>query len=261
MNELDAQQQNLLRTLFGGPGEIAIELGAVSAHSIGARGLQAYKANGHMLAERALLAAYPVVTQLLGAESAAELARALWHAHPPTQGDMALWGATLADFLANNTQLQEEPYLADVARAEWALHCCAVALDAPADPASLVLLTTEDPDLLGVRLAPGCAVLRSAWPVASILGAHVLGVPSLADAGAELRDGVAQEVLVWRQGFRPQFRQALPGETALLGHLLSGATLGQALDLSKRLDFAQWFPMAIASQLVLGVFVQNSAAT
>ncbi len=260
MSDLAAQQQDLLRALFDWPADDATELIAARAQNTWARGLKAYQTNGHMLAERALLAAYPVVTQLLGEESLADLARAVWHAHPPVYGDLAMWGDALPDYLAHSPQLQAEPYLADVVRVEWALHRCATAADAAADPASLSLLTTEDPDQLGLRLAPGCAVLRSPWPVASILGAHVHGTPSLADVGAELRAGVSQEVVVWRQGLRPQFRQALPGEADMLQHLMTGAAMGPALDHAPELDFTQWFPSAVASQLVLGVFTQITGA-
>ena len=259
MNALLDQQRDLLRALFDNTGLPAIKSGAAPAHSMSVRGLKAYKTNGHMLAERALLAAYPVVAQLLGAESAADLARALWHAHPPTQGDLALWGDALPRYLAHSPQLQEEPYLADVARAEWALHCCASAADAVADPTSLALLTTEDPDRLVLRVAPGCAVLRSPWPVVSILNAHLDGSPSFAEVGAQVRAGTAQDVLIWRQEFRPKFRQALPGEAELIDLLMASIPMGPALDQSPTLDFAQWFPDAIASQLILGVVVQNSA--
>lgn len=259
MSELAVQQQNLLHALFDGPAASAIKSGAAPAYSMSARGLKAYRANGHMRAERALLATYPVVAQLLGAESAAGLARTLWHVHPPSKGDLALWGDALPEFLADSAQLQEEPYLADVARVEWALHRCATAADADTDSSSLALLTTQDPDQLGLRLAPGCMVIRSPWPIVSILSAHQPDALSLENAGSELRAGVAQNIVVWRQGFRPMFREALPGEMDLLAHLLAGASLGAALDQSSGLDFTQWFPSAMASQLVLGVFVQNSS--
>lgn len=206
-----------------------------------------------MLAERTLAAAYPVVRQLVGVESMGDLARALWHAHPPTRGDLACWGDTLADFLLASTQLQDEAYLPDVAHAEWALHRCATAADRAAEPASLALLTTHAPDALGMTLAPGCWVLRSAWPVVSILGVHVRGTPSFAEVGQELRANTPQDLVVWRSGLRPEFRKALPGEADLLSALLAGATLGQALDAATALDFGQWFPLSIQTQLVLGV--------
>lgn len=252
MSDLATQQQDLLRALFDWPAEDATQLIAARAHRTWARGLKAYQTNGHMLAERALLAAYPVVAQLLGEESLADLARAVWHAHPPTHGDLALWGDVLPDYLASSPQLQDEPYLADVARVEWALHCCATAPDALADRSSLALLTAQEPDTLGLLLAPGCCIVRSAWPVVSILGAHLHNAPSLAEVGRELRASTPQDVVVWRSGLRPEFRQAVPGEADLLLALLNGAPLGQALDAATALDFGQWFPLSIQSQLVLG---------
>ncbi len=253
MSSLAAQQQALLQLLFEWPEQNATNLVATPAINTWARGLKAYKSNAHMLAERALAAAYPVVGQLLGTESLADLARALWHAHPPECGDLACWGDTLADFMQASAQLQDEPYLPDVALAEWALHRCATEPDRMADPASLARLTTHQPDTLGLVLAPGCTVLSSAWPVVSILGAHLKGAPSLSEAGQALRAAIAQDVVIWRCGWRTEFRQALPGEVAVLSALLDGHSLGQALDTAVELDFSQWFPLAVQTQLVLGV--------
>ena len=149
MSTLAAQQQALLAALFHMPAENATETIAAYPQYTGARGLKAYQANGHALAERVLRAAYPVVTQLLGDESMADLARAMWHAHPPTCGDMAHWGAGLPEFVSHSEQLRDEPYLADVAAAEWALHRCATAPDAlfgaAPDIASFTLLAEHDP--------------------------------------------------------------------------------------------------------------------
>jgi hypothetical protein len=250
-SDLARQQQVLLDALLAWPAENAIKTIAVYAVDPGARGLKAYQTNGHMLAERALQAAYPVVAQLLGGESFADLARALWHARPPLRGDIACWGGDLPAFLQSSVQLQDEPYLADVAQAEWALHQCAGAPDADADLSTLALLTHEDPAELTLALAPGCAVLRSAWPVAAILGAHRDGNPSLQEAGALLRDAVAQDVLVWRAGLRPAVRAAMAGETDAVQALLEGASLGLALEHASDLDFGQWLPLAVQTGLVL----------
>lgn len=252
-SDLARQQQVLLDALLTWPADDATKTVAAYAIDPRARGLKAYQANGHMLAERALQAAYPVLAQLLGGESFADLARALWHAHPPTRGDVACWGGDLAAFMQTSAQLQDESYLADVARVEWALHQCAGAPDASADLPTLALLTSEDPDQLRLMLAPGCAVLRSAWPVAAILGAHRDGQPSLAEAGAMLQSGVAQDVLVWRAGLRPEARAAVPGEGDLVQALLEGISLGQALERAPALDFGLWLPMAVQSGLVLAV--------
>ncbi len=253
MSTLARQQEVLLDALLAWPGDLATKNIANYAVDTRARGIKAYQTNGHMLAQRALQAAYPVVAQVVGDESFADLARALWHAQPPLRGDVACWGEGLAVFMQSSAQLLEEPYLGDVARAEWALHQCATAADRAADLPSLALLTTHDPEQLRLLLAPGCAVVRSAWPVASILTAHLEGRPSFDEVGAQLRETRAQDALVWRAGLRPRVRLVVDGETDVLLPLLRGESLAQALDAAPALDFGQWLPMAVQSGLVLSV--------
>jgi hypothetical protein len=208
MNALAQQQQALLGTLLALPGS-AQAADAVTAlralvHSPWARGLAAYQANGHELAERSLRAAYPVVAALVGGDSFATMACELWHRHPPVRGDLACWGDALPAFVDHNPQLADVPYLADVARVEWALHRAAGAPDAGADPASFALLTQADPATFTLRLAPGTAVVTSDWPVASLVTAHLHEDPSLAVAAGRVQARAAECARVWRQGLRPR---------------------------------------------------------
>jgi hypothetical protein len=259
MTTLAAQQQALVDALFARPASDAIKNIASCALNPWARGLKTYQSNGHALAERALQCAYPVVTQLLGDGSFADLARALWHAHPPVRGDVALWGAQLPQFLAASADLQDEPYLEDVGALEWALHSGATAADGAADLPSLSLLTTEDPAELALCLAPGSAVLTSAWPVVSIWEAHRTPSMDMAEVGALVRQRVGQSAVVWREGFKPSVRQALVGEAPLLRALLGGSSLGDALDGAADLDFAAWLPLAVQTGLVLGARPRDAA--
>ncbi len=255
MTTLAQQQQALLAALIDWPPHQAIQNLGDIAQGVGVpseRGLKVYQANGHMLAERALRAAYPVLAQMLGEHSFAELARAFWHEFPPVHGDIAVWGEHLADFIEHSEQLRSEAYLRDVAQAEWALHLCASAPNRETDLASLSLLTTEDPQFLGLVLAPGMTTVTSAWPLASLLLAHRERVPSLDEAGQQLRDRVAQDVVIWRAGFQPRLRLAMAGERDLLGALQSGMGLEAALEAATGLDFSQWLPVAVQTGLVLG---------
>jgi hypothetical protein len=253
MSTLAFQQQALLDALFAWPAEYAVKNMASCVVDKSARGLKVYQSNGHALAERALKATYPVISQLVGPESFSNLCRALWHIHPPVRGDVAQWGQALVAFLRTSEQLQDEPYLADVAAAEWALHVCASATDANADLATMALLTTHEPEHLYFSLAPGCTVVQSAWPVASILGAHLEQTPSFAEVGQQLREGLAQDAVVWRCGLRPTMRLALAGEAAFVARLLNGAALAQALDGAPDLDFGAWLPLAVAGGLALSL--------
>lgn len=258
MSRLAQQQQALLDALLGSPTEAAAQALAGAVATPWARGLQVYRANGRALAQRALGAAYPVLVQLLGEDSFSALAQAFWQAQPPRRGDMNQWGETLADFLAGDAQLQDLPYLPDVARLEWALHRCAQTADATAEPASYQRLMDEDPARLTLVLAPGCTLLASAWPVASIVTAHHTEQPDLGTAAERLRAGLGETALVWREGLRPRVRAVWPGEAALLSALQAGASLAAALEMAHALDFAAWLPMAGRTGLLLAVHPLHS---
>ena len=253
MSALAEQQQALLGALLSWPPDQAEAELADQVTGPWTRGLKAYQANGHALAQRALGASYPVLAQLLGADSFAALARAFWHAHPPVRGDVTQWGGDLAEYLAHSDQLRDDPYLPDVARVEWALHRCACASDAQADAATFALLMAVDPAQLKLRLAPGCVLLPSGWPVASIMSAHLEGTPDFSEVGSRLAAGIAETALVWREGLRARVRLAVPGEEVLLAALLAGRPLGAALEGTPELDFSTWLEMAARTGLLLAV--------
>ncbi|MBS3910676.1 MAG: putative DNA-binding domain-containing protein [Hydrogenophaga sp.] len=267
LHTLAVQQQALLQGLLARPGSAQAREAEEHLHGVldtrhiqAARGLTAYQANGHAMAERALLSAYPVVAALIGADNFALLARDLWHQHPPQRGDLAQWGDALPGFLQHIAQLADVPYLSDVARTEWALHAATGAADAAPDPASFARLAQEAPEGLALTLAPGTAVVCSAYPVASLIGAHRDATPRLDEAARRLRDGQGEHALVWRQGHRVRLQGIDPSASALLRALLAGADLPQALDAvfaeadgANAFDFSAWLNAAVTDALVTGV--------
>lgn len=267
LHSLGAQQQALLQALLARPGSTAAcaakecLVGFLDTRHIQtARGLDAYQANGHAMAERSLLSAYPVVAALIGGDNFALLARDLWHHHPPLRGDLAQWGDALPGFLRDNAQLADAPYLSDVARAEWALFRAAGAADAAPDPGSFARLAQEAPEGLALTLAPGTAVIDSTYPVASLIAAHLDTRPTLDEAAQRLRDGLGEQTLVWRQGLRPRLQQIDPPASSLVQALLAGAELPQALDAAcavagpdDAFDFSSWLNAAVTDALVIGV--------
>jgi hypothetical protein len=265
MSTLARQQQAMLAALFDWRPEDAMQNIAAYTTDTRARGLKAYKSNGHALAQRALQAAFPVLAQLLSAESFDALARAYWHAEPPTCGDVAEWGVGLPAFVRRSAQLQDEPYLADVAALEWALHRAASVADAEVDAASFALLASHEPEALQLRLAPGCAVMVSAWPVASIWAAHIDQRVSFDELRQRFQAGTPEFAAVWRSALRTQVQQITCAEHTLLGALLSGRSFGEALDAvstqdttngaAHPWDASSWLANAVQGGLLLGVQV------
>lgn len=246
-------QDAALQTLSG----VALPVRAGAQAHLG-RAVMAYRAHGRALAPRALAAAFPVLAQLLAEENFGALARAFWLAQPPALGDMAQWGAGLAEFVRQAPQLADEPYLADVAHVEWALHRLAFVADAAPDLTSFTLLTTQDPAALTLVLSPGARCITSPWPVVSIINAHLSGEPPLAEAARLLREPTGETALLWRDGLRPRVRQAVPGEAAFVTALQSGASLPDALAQASALDFNAWLAPAVQSALLLGAAPYNN---
>ncbi|MDP2817479.1 MAG: DNA-binding domain-containing protein [Polaromonas sp.] len=257
---LAAQQQALLQALVRPRHADAMKTIAAHVHLTGAdsqkridRGLQAYRSNGHALAQRVLAAAYPVVAALIGAESFDGLSRHFWQSVPPARGDMAQWGEAFAGFIESLVDLAcEEPYLGDVARVEWALHVAATEADGRGDRGSLGLLQSADPAALTLALCPGARAVPSVFPVVSIVLAHAGETLSLQHAGERLRERVAETALVWRQGLKPALRQAQSGEAAFIDALLQGRSLAGALSAAPGFDLTPWLAPAVHTGLLLG---------
>jgi hypothetical protein len=221
------------------------------------RGLAAYQAAAGALAQRALAAAYPVVQALMGEASFAALARAFWQTCAPVQGDMALWGESLALFIQQSAQLASEPYLSDVARLEWAVHQAQTAADETAPTTGLQRLTADDRAGLRVRARAGTTLVSSAHPVHSVWQAHQ-DSESAADRFAPVRaafaQGLPEHALVYRAGYRVSVL-ALPSEQATFtAAVLSGLSLGDALQQAhEQFEFEPWLICALRHNWIVSI--------
>ncbi len=277
----EAERQNrLLALLWGKAGAVDMDFtGTVAARQ---RGLAAYRANAAALAPRALAGAYPTVALLLGAAPFAALARAFWHRHPPQRGDIACWGAGLPPAIQQDPQLIGEPYLADVARLDWAVHGAAAAADDIGPPVGLDLLASADPALLQLRLRTGSAVVVSPYPIVEIWRAHH-GPPSggpgpqppeAGDAGGgggggggggrfdaareALREGKAQAAWVTRTGgCRVEVLALDEAGARFTQALLDGACLeASLLQAGPAFNFEAWLILALRHHALAEVQVQ-----
>ena len=146
-----AQQQILLNALFDTWPSVQANAALAAQQTWPAgqyqRGLQAYRSNASLLAQRVLAAAFPTLKRLMGDESFDGLAVHFWRTHPPTKGDLAQWGEELEGFLRTIPELmQHEAYLPDVVALEWALHAGLTAADSDSiDPVPLALIESEFP--------------------------------------------------------------------------------------------------------------------
>ena len=254
------RQQMLLRALWrdARPGVAA---GWMRDGERFTRGLAAYQANAGALAERALGAAFPTVAQLVGEASFAALARTFWHRAPPERGDVATWGAALADFIAGDAQLADEPYLADVARLDWAVHLAGSAADDDQAPSGLDALATHPPEQLRLRLRAGSALVASAHPVVAIWQAHRSGPGDdperFAGVQAAFAEGRGENALVVRAGWRVQVHALSAPDARFAAALLDAPPLALALkEAGAGFDFGSWLLGALRAGWIGGAEVR-----
>jgi len=252
------RQQMLLRTLLRDTSPDSLQGWMREREPRAGRALAAYTANAGASAERALSASFPVVRELLGEQSFAQLARAYWHAFPPARGDLAWLGESLPAFIAEADQLAEEPYLADCARLEWALTRAEVASDATAEPHTLTLLAELDPGAIGLELTPGTAVLASVHPIVTIWqahqgadgqgtdGSHGESADRFAAVRAAFAAGKGERAWVWRDGWRARASQVDSAGFQFMHALREGRCVGDALlAAGESFDFAGWLALSL----------------
>ena len=243
------RQQQLLRALWQRGDAPGLNLWLRESGERAGHALAAYRGNASAIAERALASAFPTVQQLLGDESFAMLARALWHHAPPQRGDLACWGDALPGWIERDAQLAEEPYLADVARVDWAVHTIEQAADVDPPAAGLALLAEHDPRALRLRLRPGLTLVSSRWPVVTIWHAHRRAdADRFAPVRAALAAGTAEHALIARSGWRAHVDALDAGDAAFTAALLRGESLGRALDeAGEAFAFDHWLRRALAT--------------
>ena len=212
--------------------------------------LAIYRGNLAATWNKTLAGAYPVLQVLVGEEFFAALSRAFGKQHPSNHGDLNLYGAQFADFLATFPHVADYPYFPDVARVEWAVHRAHAASAPPAfDWRTLAALTPQQLDETRWHFHPACSLLSSEWAVAQIWHAHQ------ADSQTALPAHLATAEFAIT--VRPQWKVDLlclnRADFLALHYLQRGAPLGEALDVAlladPQFDFStrlqQWLAQSV----------------
>ena len=199
----------------------------------------------------ALEATFPVVCRLVDRRFFGWLADRYIREHPPTGPCLVEYGADLPEFVAAFPACANLPWLADVARLEWAMN---MAMHAPdVVPLAPEWLGGTAPSALGqlaLRLDPSLTLLASRWPVDAIWRAARDG-----DATSTVDlDAGAVQLEVRRAGDAVVYR-ALPCATFVFREALAaGRTLTEAvetaLDVDPALDVAAEIRALLDDRLV-----------
>lgn len=184
-----------------------------------------YRNNVIASLSEALEQSFPAVVNLLGEDYFKALARAFVAEHPPSSPVLMWYGADLGDFIEGFPPLQAYPYLADVARIEWAWLQAYHSADAvPLDPAEIGAIAPEEVGNIRFEKHPASGVFRSQWPVWDLARANRFDV----NAGIEIELAKPQSVLITRPEFEVELVLLRPGGDVFVTALFDGATLAEA---------------------------------
>jgi hypothetical protein len=205
------------------PGLIAGDMAEVD------RRFAVYRNNVAVSLTEALASRFPVIRRLVGEAFFAPLARLYAETDRPRSPVLAEWGEGFAGFLAGFPPLAGYPYLADVARIEFARGRAFHAADAPPiDPASLA---AADPGEVRLMLHPSVRLLRLAYPALSIWARNQPG-----GQAAPLGTGPEIALILRDAAFQVPVRALCAGDAALLEAILAGQSLAQAAAAAQRAE-------------------------
>jgi hypothetical protein len=199
----------------------------------------------------ALAATFPTVQALVGPEFFRSLARAFVGHALPLQPVLAEYGASFPAFVAGHEAARDLPYLADVARLDWALN---LAFHAPSggqlQAADLSAFPGERLPSMSMALAPGAVLISSRYPLARI---WETSQPGAASETVDLNSG-GVDLLVLRRPDDAAFVILSAGEAAFIAVLTAGLSLEQAALEALRVDPAFDLASSFGRFLALGAF-------
>jgi len=152
---------------------------------------------------------FPALDAVLGHEGFHRLARDYLAVHPSRHPSLRMLGRALADFLETHPLSEERPYLADLARFEWALFDAFDAADVPPLPSErLKAVPPEDWPSARLSLTPSLRIVEAGAPVQDVWTAATEGkeLPPITKRPTVLR--------VWREELRVFHRPIEPVELA-----------------------------------------------
>lgn len=214
-----------------------------------------YRNNVTVSLIEALADTFPVVQQLVGQAFFHAMAGEFVRRSPPVSPVLAWYGDTFADFVATFPPAAGVPYLADVARLEYARVLTFHAADADPVPVAEIAGWLNDPEALPtlrLQLHPSLQVIDSTFAIVSLWGAHQ-GLGDLATV-----DPVQAEcALVLRHGLSIEVMGIPAADGRFLAAMQAGAALGAAVQQTEAGDIpfdpAPVLGLLISRELLVGL--------
>lgn len=255
MPSLSETQAGFRDAVTGGPA--AALLAGLRCPADAAARLDIYRRHHRESFRRHLRGRYPTLEWLLGTDRLVAIADDTLLHVPPRAPSLAEYGQELVETIrrADNGL---PPYIADVARLDWALGCISVAVEH--DAIGIDALAAVNADALAqltLRLQPGLAHVATAWPLDELVRLR------LAEAAPEQMTFEARCTWLELRGARGRFtlRRLAAGDFTFRASLAAGDCLGDAAEAALKQETSFDVTAALAALFAEGLVISHSGET
>jgi hypothetical protein len=209
---------------------------------------------------KALRLNFPAVEKLVGADFFAQCAAAYVQLEPPRSAYLNDFGAGFASCLAQDAQAATLPYLADVARLEWAVSRALVAERPPAaDLATLARMDAARQSQLCFGADPSVTLLALETP-ADVIWQAVLATDEAALAAVQPASPRVH-LLIERLGPDLSVRRLAAAEWSFARALCAGTPLAAALAAHAELDVQGQLALHLAERRLCAWHLSTEPST
>jgi len=208
----------------------------------------------------ALRLSYPAIHRLVGAEFFEGAARIFIAAEPPRRADLDAYGEGFPEFLAGFPRAGALPYLAGVARLEWAVNRALHAPDLePLDLARLAAVAAAEHGRVAFRPHSSVALIEADHPVDAIWRA-VLAQDDDAMAATDLGAGPVR-LLVERRATGVEVTRLDEPAWRFAAALYASQPLWRAIEAAPEVDAAALLAEPLAAGRFIGFELVDSPIT
>ncbi len=242
-------QRQFFQGVFGQDETIVSRLLASDKLSAGER-LAIYRGSVLGIHSTALSEIYPVCKRLVGTRFFEAMCRRYIPQHPASSPNLQDYGESLSGFIAEFEPARDLPYLADVARLEWAWHRAFHAADETGFDFSVVeCLTEAQRSQVLFKLPFSGHLLASAYPIHRIWESNQAEYEG--DASIDLQAG-GVKLFVWRNGYSVHIDILEHDQWTLLGALARGIPLGDLAQAVVPVDITVLLPQCLQRGWITG---------
>lgn len=191
--------------------------------------LQIYRNNVIGSLAVAMQLTYPLIVILTGESFAENVMRSFVRENPPREACLARYGEGFDEYIESYEPARGLPYLADVARLEWAMNESFYARDDSAlDPSDLQNVPGSELADMALRLRSSVRLMESRWPLPAI---REFCLQEKRDESQTLDlDQGSCKVMVYRPFLSAEIELLDPAEYDFLKGVSEGSPLGDILE-------------------------------